>query len=61
LPLDLADRPVLGPVQPMQVVDLFGAQHGVFSSVMRQNRQQSQQDVVCKMAPAGRCEREVLR
>jgi hypothetical protein len=26
--LDLADRPVLGPVQAMQVVDLFGRKHG---------------------------------
>src|SRR5579862_4099876 len=25
---DLADRPVLGPIQAMQVVDLFGRQHG---------------------------------
>src|ERR1035441_3849673 len=27
--LDLADRPVLGPVQAMQVVDLFGRKHGL--------------------------------
>ena len=27
LPLDFADGPVLGPVRPMQVVDLFGGQH----------------------------------
>jgi hypothetical protein len=52
LPLDLADGPVLGPVQPVQVVDLFGAQHGAFSSVMRQDRRLRQHVVVCKMAPA---------
>ena len=27
--LDLADRPVVGPVQAMQVVDLFGRKHGL--------------------------------
>src|ERR1035438_10180463 len=27
--LDLADRPVIGPVQAMQVVDLFGRKHGL--------------------------------
>jgi hypothetical protein len=28
MPLDLADGPVLGPVEPVQIVDLFGGQHG---------------------------------
>lgn len=28
LSLDLADGPVLGPVEPVQIVDLFGGQHG---------------------------------
>ena len=27
LALDLADRPVLGPVQPVHIVDLIGGQH----------------------------------
>jgi hypothetical protein len=27
LPLDFADGPVLGPVEPVQIVDLFGGQH----------------------------------
>jgi hypothetical protein len=27
MPLDLADGPVLGPVEPVKIVDLFGGQH----------------------------------
>jgi hypothetical protein len=28
MPLDLANGPVLGPVEPVQIVDLFDGQHG---------------------------------
>jgi hypothetical protein len=31
--LDLADRPVLAPVQAMQVIDLIGGEHGAISVI----------------------------
>ena len=45
MPLDFADGPALGPVEPVQVVDLIGRQHGAFS-VIRQKR---------RWTPAGCC------
>jgi hypothetical protein len=33
---DLADRPVIGPVQAMQIVDLFGRKHGLESHLYAQ-------------------------
>jgi hypothetical protein len=47
LPFNLADRPVLGPVQAMQVVDLIGGEHGAIS-VIRQKPPADQDVVVCK-------------
>ena len=46
--LDLADRPVLGPVQAMQVVDLFGGEHGSISFI-RQKPIACQNDVLYKI------------
>src|SRR5450432_2848296 len=57
--LDLADRPVLGPVQAMQVVDLIGCEHGA-TSVIRQKLPGHQDVVVCKIPTAGVCGVEVL-
>jgi hypothetical protein len=57
--LDLADRPVLGPVQAMQVVDLIGGEHGAIS-VIRQKPPVYQDVVVCKIPTAGVCGAEVL-
>jgi len=52
--LDLADRPVLGPVRAMQVVDLIGGEHGAIS-VIRQKPPGRQDVVVCKIPTAGAC------
>ena len=46
--LDLADRPALGPIQAMQVVDLIGGKHGA-TSVIRQRPADLQDVVVCKI------------
>jgi hypothetical protein len=60
LALDFADGPVLGPVKPVQFIDLIGSQHCLVSSFMRQDGQLNQQDVVCKMTPAAPGEVEAL-
>jgi len=56
---DLADRPALGPVQAMQVVDLIGGEHGV-TSVIRQKPPGRQDVVVCKIRMRAACGAEVL-
>jgi hypothetical protein len=38
--LDFADGPVLGPVEPVQVIDLIGGEHDAYS-VIRQTRPES--------------------
>ena len=59
VPFDLADRPALGPVQAVQVVDLIGREHGA-SSVIRQKPPGYQHVVVCKIPKPGACAAEVL-
>ena len=46
---NLANRPSLGPVEPVQVVDLIGGEH-CLSPFMQQARRRDQKDVVCKRA-----------
>ena len=46
---DLAHRPVLGPVQAMNFVDLFGAQHGLELGI-RTDPQECQRVVLFKHA-----------
>ena len=46
---NLSDRPVFGPIEAMQVVDLIGSEH-VLNPFMGQNRPFRQKVVVCKMA-----------
>ena len=48
---DLANGPALGPVQAMQVVDLFGGEHGSLP-FMRQKATRDQKVVVGKKDPA---------
>ena len=50
--LDLADRPVVGPVQAMQVVDLFSREHGPDPIYTRIGVAGTRNDVLCKI-PAG--------
>jgi hypothetical protein len=59
MPFDLADRPVLGPVQAVEVIDLIGREHGA-TSVIRQKPLRYQDVVVCKIPTAGVCGVEVL-
>src|SRR3954453_4370728 len=47
--LDLADRPVVGPVQAVQVVDLFGRKHGLDAHLLGAGRRWSQSDVLYKI------------
>ena len=42
-----ADRPALRPVETVEVVNLIGVEHGLFS-FMRQGPEIHEQDVVCK-------------
>ena len=46
---NLANGPSLGPVKPVQVVDLIGGEHRL-SPFMQQAWRRHQKDVVCKMA-----------
>jgi len=59
MPFDLADRPVLGPVQAVEVIDLIGREHGA-TSVIRQKPLGYQDVVVCKIPAAGVCAAEVV-
>jgi hypothetical protein len=59
MPLNLADGPVLGPVQAMQVIDLVGGKHDAIS-VIRQKPPAVQGVVVCKIPIVGAFGAEVL-
>src|ERR1700756_785358 len=58
--LDLSDRPVLGPVEPVQVVDLLARQHRT-DSVIRQNPPSDQHVVVGKIPSPAPCGAEVVQ
>ena len=57
--LDLANRPVFRPIQPVQIVDLLARQHAL-DSVIRQMRPQRQHVVVCKTPSLVPCGAEVV-